>query len=297
MKEAEANPAPSPARILVVDDEEIIHSSLQKILGRCGHQVTATLDAEQALARLERERFDLVITDLMMPRMNGIELLERIRARAPDLPVLLVTGYPTIRTAMEALRRGAVDYLAKPFTRQELLAPIARALRRSAGCAAGEPPPAVGTPPAAGEPPASGTGAGAGEPPPARTAAGPSVEPTPVALRPGDRLILPEHAWARFRQDGVMEFGVERGFLDAVGRLRAVEAPRDGDLVEQGYVGLRLTSEAGEVHGLIAPLSGQVIEVNQAALAAPAAVDPATWLIRVLPTNLDGELAVLERTG
>ncbi len=270
MSDGDKNPEVAPARILVIDDEEIIHSSLEKILGRCGHRVTATFDAQEALERLDQDEFDLVITDLMMPKMNGIELLEEIQRRAPALPVLMLTGYPTIRTAIQALRLGAVDYLAKPFTRQELLGPIARALRRSPGAR----PPAEPAPiPAGGE----------------------GIEAPSLALMPGDRLCLREHSWAIYRQDGAMDIGIERSFLDSVHRVSSIEAPHDGDLVEQGYVSLRLTTEGGEVHGVFTPVSGQVIEVNESALEAPAGLDADTWLMRILPTNLEREVALLRR--
>ncbi len=122
-----------PARILVIDDEEVVHVSLRRILGRCGHHVDAELSAVAGLERLaDEEPYDLVITDLMMPEMNGIELLRQLRERELEVPVLMITGYPTISTALEALRLDAMDYIAKPFTRQELLAPVNRALRRGA---------------------------------------------------------------------------------------------------------------------------------------------------------------------
>ena len=116
--------------ILVIDDEEIIHNSLGRILGRQVHQVDAVFAAHEALDRLGAKKYDLVITDLMMPDINGIQLLETMRTKGYEVPVLMITGYPTIRTALEALRLGAVDYVSKPFTRQELLGPVNRTLRR-----------------------------------------------------------------------------------------------------------------------------------------------------------------------
>ena len=263
--------AKAPGRILVIDDEEIIHVSLRRILRRLGHQVDAVLSAKDGLSRLYESSYDLVISDLMMPEMNGIQLLQRMKDDHIDVPVLMVTGYPTISTAVKALRLGAVDYLAKPFTRQELISPVNRALRRSAA--------SEGRTSTTGEFPTFADGLQAPE----------------VDLAPGDTFYLREHSWAVFRQDGAMDVGIERSFIGTVGTIEAVEAPHDGDLVEQGYVSIKLTTESGEVHSVFTPLSGQVVEVNTEAIERPDTVDPDTWIVRILPTRLEGELDLLKK--
>ena len=261
----------SSGRILVIDDEEIIHVSLRRILRRQGHQVDAVLSAKAGLERLYESRYDLVISDLMMPEMNGIQLLQRMKDERIEVPVLMVTGYPTISTAVKALRLGAVDYLAKPFTRQELIGPVNRALRRSAADEA-----RTST---TGEFPTLADGLQAPE----------------VDLEPGDTFYLREHSWAVYRQDGAMDVGIERSFLGTVGTIESIAAPHDGDLVEQGYVSIKLSTDAGEVHSVFTPLSGQVVEVNIEAIEDPATVDPDTWIVRILPTRLEGELDLLKK--
>ena len=262
---------PLPARILVVDDEEVIHISVRRTLGRQGHEVDAVFSAQEGLERLESHDYDMVVTDLMMPEVDGIELLERLKEKGITVPVLMITGYPTINTALKALRLGAVDYLAKPFTRCELLGPVNRALRRASGAA-------LASEPAAGAP----------------EVADGFAEPT-VALRPGERLRLREHTWALFLQDGTMEVGIEASFLRAVGPIRALELPSESDFVEQGYIGFRFTTETGEEHGAFVPLSGQVVAVNAEAAASPADIAADVWLIRVVPSRLDAELEALAR--
>jgi len=116
-----------------------------------------------------------------------------------------------------------------------------------------------------------------------------------VQLSPGDTFYLREHSWAVFQQDGTMEVGIERSFLDAVGEVDRVECPQDGDLVEQGYISLKLTTVSGEVHSVFMPLSGQVVEVNRDAVGDPAALDRATWLVRIIPGKLDSELGLLKK--
>ncbi|HQF25819.1 MAG TPA: response regulator, partial [Polyangiaceae bacterium] len=83
-------------RVLVIDDEDVVHASMRKVLSRLGFGVDGVLSAREGLARLQTDSFDLIITDLMMPQMNGIELLQELRARGNTTPVLMVTGYPTI---------------------------------------------------------------------------------------------------------------------------------------------------------------------------------------------------------
>ncbi len=271
MTEPTATPTPA-ARILVVDDEEIVHASIRRILRRQGHQVEAVLAARDGLARLYEEDFDLVITDLMMPEMNGIELLEQLKKDGIRVPVLMVTGYPTISTAVKALRLGAVDYLAKPFTRQELLGPVNRALRRVAAVTS-----SMTTMQSLEITQLEG------------------IQSPEMGLEPGDTYYLREHSWAEFRQDGGMEVGVEGSFLDSVGDVAGVEAPHDGDLVEQGYVSFKLTTASGEVHSVFMPLSGQVVEVNARVVDDPSSLDRRTWIVRIIPTKLESELVLLKK--
>lgn len=111
----------SKPRVLIVDDEETICRSVEKILARMGHAAEWTLSPLDALDRLEdSDNINLLIADLMMPELNGIELLKIVRDRWPDVAVLMITGYASIPSAIEATRKGALGYLPKPFTPNEL---------------------------------------------------------------------------------------------------------------------------------------------------------------------------------
>jgi DNA-binding NtrC family response regulator len=107
-------------KILVVDDEVTAGKSIEKILGRKGFEVDFAENADDGLNKIEKDLFELVLLDIMMPQVNGIELLEIIKKKWPELGVVMVTGYPSIETAVEATRLGAADYIAKPFTPDEL---------------------------------------------------------------------------------------------------------------------------------------------------------------------------------
>jgi DNA-binding NtrC family response regulator len=119
------------SRILVIDDEEVIRGLVMEILGIAGDEVTGTESAEGALALLEDEEFDLVVSDVIMPGLSGLELLDAVRTRQASLPVLLVTGAGTSDALSEALMRGAAGLVAKPFSHAELQQAVDDALGRS----------------------------------------------------------------------------------------------------------------------------------------------------------------------
>ncbi|MBN1421124.1 MAG: sigma-54-dependent Fis family transcriptional regulator [Planctomycetes bacterium] len=115
-------------KILIVDDEELMRDSLSETLGRTGHSVDAVEDGQRALARLEGGGYDLIITDLKMPGIDGLDLLGRVREQSGDVPIVLMTAYATIETAVEAMKRGAFDYIVKPFDGDALRVVVDRAL-------------------------------------------------------------------------------------------------------------------------------------------------------------------------
>src|ERR1700686_1666974 len=99
------------ARILVVDDQEMMRDSLAATLAREGNEVSATGDGQVAVAKLGAGKFDLVITDLKMPKMTGLELLAEAKRLRPDVPVVLMTAFATVATAVKAMKLGAYDYI------------------------------------------------------------------------------------------------------------------------------------------------------------------------------------------
>jgi len=120
---------PERRQILVVDDEPNLCRVLAAQLTSDGHEVHAAADGEQALAVLNEHHIDLVITDLKMPRMDGMALLRESLALDPDLPVILLTAHGTVDNAVEALKTGAFDYITKPFEQAEVRAIVGKALR------------------------------------------------------------------------------------------------------------------------------------------------------------------------
>ncbi len=119
------------AKILVLDDQEMMRDSLAGILTREGHEVVASGDAQQAIGRLSAARFDLLITDLKMPRMTGIEVLAESKKLRPEMPVVLMTAYASVTTAVEAMKLGAYDYIQKPFDGEEIKLLVDRTLEHT----------------------------------------------------------------------------------------------------------------------------------------------------------------------
>ncbi len=115
-------------RILVADDEANLRKVLGALLRREGYQVDGVADGAEALARLERESFSAVISDLRMPGVGGMALLKQIVARWPETPVIIITAHGTVDTAVEALKAGAFDFITKPYDQAELTKVVAKAI-------------------------------------------------------------------------------------------------------------------------------------------------------------------------
>lgn len=119
------------ARICVIDDKEMMRESVAATLIREDHTVDTYHDPVEGLARIKKERFDLVVTDLKMPRMDGLALIHQIRASGEEIPIIMMTAYASVSTAVEAMRLGAFDYIQKPFDAEALCVLVERALEHA----------------------------------------------------------------------------------------------------------------------------------------------------------------------
>lgn len=116
------------ANILVVDDVEMIRDSLEATLIRAGHEVTTCINALEALAHLKQYSYEMIISDLKMPKMDGLAFLDELGKLGIEVPVIMMTAYATIDTAVEAMRKGAFDYIQKPFDADEIILLVERTL-------------------------------------------------------------------------------------------------------------------------------------------------------------------------
>ncbi len=118
------------SKILIVDDELVIRDGLRRVLNANGFQSYTSSSGYEAVERLQEERFHVVVTDLKMPGMSGLEVLNAIRILQPEVPVIIITGYSTVDTAVEAMKGGAFDYISKPFTPEQITEKVEKALEQ-----------------------------------------------------------------------------------------------------------------------------------------------------------------------
>lgn len=117
-------------RVLVVDDEETVRNLLQRILGEAGYQVTTAADAKEAWYKVSLGEVEVVLLDVLMPEMSGMELLSKLAADSPDTCVIMVTSVVDTETVVEAMKLGAYDYIVKPFDRNDVLQKTLGAIER-----------------------------------------------------------------------------------------------------------------------------------------------------------------------
>lgn len=119
------------ARLLIVEDEDTLCASLQRVLQREGYEVDIAGSAENAMALLEKSGYDLILCDIILPGISGIELLQQYRQRNPGQKVVIMTAYASMDTAKQALSAGASEFVLKPLTHEELKAVVRRVLDKA----------------------------------------------------------------------------------------------------------------------------------------------------------------------
>jgi len=219
----------SEQRLLVVDDEPVICHACQRVFSRQGFSVEESLNAREGLSRAIEGDYSAILLDIKMPEMDGIQFLEELRKEKPDVPVMIMTGYPSIPNAAAAVRLGASDYITKPFTPEEITQSVRRMLA------------------------SRGTN---GE---AHPAAAPAAESP--ASRAADHLFFNE-SWLRLEVDGSACVGAVLPRSQAA-TTRAVRLPQVGETVYQGLPLAGLAMEDGAVVVVPSPVSGVVVSVNE----------------------------------
>ena len=123
--------------IIVIDDEAVIREGMRRILAAEGYHAETSADGRTAIEKIQEQDFDVVITDLKMPGMDGIEVLQAIKILQPDVPVIIITGYSTVSSAVEAMKSGAFDYIAKPFSPELIIDKVQKAIVHKTSAAHG----------------------------------------------------------------------------------------------------------------------------------------------------------------
>jgi CheY-like chemotaxis protein len=262
------------ARILAVDDEPVILDALRKVLVLDGFAVDTVESGPEALGLMQRHDYDLVFTDLKMPGMDGVEVVKGVKYLRPDVDVAVITGFATIESAVETMRDGAVDYVQKPFTADELVAFVRRLiLKRQARLEAQRRPRVRVVTPGFAE----------------------AVEAGEFCV-PGGAFLSDGHAWVRIEPSGQVRVGLDDFARQALGTIERIELAREGVSLGRGDPLVTLHRERASVQ-VAAPLSGRVVAVNPALGATPELLVRSPyddgWLCLLEPNDLAAQLTGL----
>lgn len=261
---------PEPkARILCVDDEPVILDSFRKILVLDGYSVDTVETGREALGLVRTRDYDFVFTDLKMPGMSGTDVAKSVKHLRPDIDVVIVTGYATVESAVECMKHGAMDYVEKPFTEDELRQFVRHALIRREDSKQKQLKPRVHV-------------VGSAE----RGTEG-------EFYIPGGVLVSNGHCWAGLAEDGTAKIGIDDFAKKLLGHIDTIDFPEVGTQVRAGQ---RLFSieQKGRRADFNAPLSGKVVAINTGLRADCDRLDESpygnNWICAIEGDTLDTEL-------
>lgn len=227
------------ARILAVDDEEIILDSFRKILVLAGYSVDTVETGPEALGLIKKNEYDFVFTDLKMPDMDGLEVTKAVKHLRPDIDVIMITGYATIESAVDAMKYGALDYVQKPFTEDELVDFVNRSLVRRQDKIERQKRPKVHlVTPSSGE-----------------------EKSEHVFNVPAGLFVSPEHMWVGIEMDGTTRIGLDDFAHKVVGQIDEIILPKKGQNIKKGEPVFSLKQNS-RILRFPAPVSGKVTQVN-----------------------------------
>ncbi|MGK2925486.1 MAG: response regulator [Lysobacterales bacterium] len=259
------------ARILAVDDEKIVLDSLRKMLALGGYSIDTVESGAEALGLIRTRDYDFVFTDLKMPDMDGVEVTKAVKHLRPDIDVIVVTGYGTIETAVETVKVGAMDYVQKPFTEDELLEFVGAALIKRQDRLDKQPRHKIRL---------------------VKPGIGESKSKFELNV-PAGAFVSPQHAWARIELNGAVRIGLDDLIRKIFTNIDAVELPPPGKKIAKGGT-LFSVSYGGYRLDIPSPISGTVIAVNAEQAEHPEwlAIKPfeLSWMCRLEPSDLAAEL-------
>lgn len=262
------------ASILAVDDESIVLDSFRKILVIAGYSIDTVETGKEAIGLVRKHDYDFVFTDLKMPEMDGLDVTKAVKHLRPETDVIMITGYATIESAVDAMKYGAMDYVQKPFTADELVEFVNQSLIRRQDRIARKVRPHVHL-------------------------VTPSVRPSPFNHEfnvPAGVFISPTHTWVSMYLDGTLLIGVDDFVQKIIGPIDKVELPEAGRFVERDAPLFTIIQGSRRLT-FASPASGKVVDINTRVLDNPALINSkpyeAGWLCSVDPSNLPSDLQAL----
>ncbi len=263
------------ARILAVDDEAIILDSFRKILVVAGYSIDTVEKGKEALGLVMKNDYDFVFTDLKMPEMDGLEVTKAVKHLRPDIDVIVITGYASIDTAVETMKFGAMDYVQKPFTEDELITFFNKCVIKRRDRIERQMKPTVRliTP---------------------STKESGSQHELNV---PAGIFISQNHTWVNVEMNGTARVGIDDFARKIIGRIDKVELPKLNAEIKKGDVLLSIKHGSHAVD-LASPISGRITLLNTEHVEHPdwIASKPfeLSWMCCIEPSNLSEELRSLK---
>ncbi|NOZ69923.1 MAG: response regulator [Deferribacteres bacterium] len=247
-------------KILILDDDPVVTLSCKRILGAEGYSISTVEKGEDALNKLAKEDFDLLISDIRLPDISGMTVLKEARIIKPSTDVVMITGYPTLEDAKESTRLGAEQYLEKPFT-PEFMINVAKKIFDKRGWIL-------------------------------RQAFIDEFRDSVVSLRDKENPVIfyKEGTWARPTKNGLWEMGCDLRYWLLTGNLMYVEFIKGIDKLKAGQPFARIYSSSGQGSDLLSPMNAELREINTKANDVMAALLKEhlsegwlLWLARVFP--------------
>jgi CheY-like chemotaxis protein/glycine cleavage system H lipoate-binding protein len=267
---------PNPkAKILCVDDEDIILDSFRKILVLDGFSVDTVNSGPEALGLIKSHHYDFLFTDLKMPEMDGVEVTKQVKFLRPDIDVIIITGYATVETAVDCMKLGAMDYIQKPFTEDELLEFTNRSLVKRQDKIHKQLKPRVHI---------------------THLVEEEKINTGEFAI-PGGVFISEGHCWAAIAQDGTVNIGLDDFAKKLIGKIDDIEFPNLGMTITKGHP-LFIIKQGKRSIQFNSPVSGQVAKINIVLADNLEALEYSTyqknWVCVIDADKLDSELAHLK---
>lgn len=254
------------AHLLAIDDEQVILDSIVKLCSVEEWQVDAVLSAEEGLKKLHHHSYDLIICDIMMPDMDGFEFLQKLKDNNIETPVIITTGFSTVENAVHSLYKGAIDFLPKPFTFEELISSLSRGLKY--GILNSKLSNAVFD----------------------SDSANTSIIYVPCPPR---YMRLGYTTWSFLEDDGSVRIGLTDLLLRTVESIEKINLYNLDDDIIQGNCCCTIETADQMIHNVLAPISGRIIKRNEQVVENYLLVekDPyfKGWLYIIVPSDLDYE--------
>lgn len=262
------------ARILAVDDEAIVLDSIRRILVVAGYSVDTVESGPEALGLVRKNNYDFVFTDFKMPDMDGVEVTKAVKHLRPDVDVIMVTGYASVESAVETMKHGAMDYIQKPFTEDELTNLVNRLVIRRQARLEKETAPSINlVTPSVGE----------------------SSSRHEINV-PAGVFVANSHSWVGIHMNGLVRVGIDDFTQKTIGRIDAVELPEQGSTVRRGET-LFTLRHGNRRLAVPSPLSARVTGLNEALLDRPELIKlkpyELGWVCTMEPADLTSDLREL----